>query len=256
MAAICPKCKGVIEKAADGSLDFGHFMGCPVVDEWFAQGGRIPVAIVDLTKEQVLQILLGEGAGLAPLAVEVGEKNQSLTWDYVPGYFDFADVYADAIKESKPGDHFVEVGCYYGRSVAYLATRARDAGKQIKIDAIDSFKHSYFRAKANTFKLFMKHCGFADAVNLIELDQVAAAKLYADASLDFVFLDADHAYEATRAGILAFLPKVKPGGVLAGDDYTQEFPGVVQAVDELLPGKEIKGRSFHFRLPAADASLR
>ena len=240
MAWICQKCKGVIEKAVDGGLDFGHFMGCPVVDEWFAKGGRIPVVIGDPAKE----------------VASSGEEDQSLTWEYIPGYFDFADVYADAVKEAKPGAHFVEVGCYYGRSVAYLATRARDAGKPIRIDAVDSFKHPYFRAKAKTFKLFMKHCGFSDVVNLIELDQLAAAKLYADASLDFVFLDADHTYEAMRAGILAFLPKMKPGGVLAGDDYTLDFPGVVQAVSELLPGKEIKGRSFRFRLPLVDASLR
>jgi len=251
MASICSKCKGVTEKATDGGLDFGHFMDCPVVDEWFEKGGKIPVALRAHGEE--IPNVEGGGEGGEPDAEPpvptIHDEDQSLTWDYIPGYFEFADVYADAVKEAKHGDHFVEVGCYYGRSVAYLATRARDAGKQIKIDAIDNFKHPYFRAQAKTFRLFMKNCGFSGVVKLVELDQIAAAKLYDDASLDFVFLDADHGYVETQAAILAFLPKIKPGGVLAGDDYAPEFPGVVIAVDELLPGREVKGRAFHFRLP-------
>lgn len=46
-----------------------------------------------------------------------------------------------------------------------------------------------------------------------------AAQDFPDASLDFVYLDANHAYEAVRDDIHAWWPKVKPGGMLAGDDY-------------------------------------
>jgi hypothetical protein len=43
-------------------------------------------------------------------------------------------------------------------------------------------------------------------------------------------LDGDHGYEAVRADIDAWLPKMKPGAVLSGDDYL--WPGVKQAVHE------------------------
>lgn len=42
---------------------------------------------------------------------------------------------------------------------------------------------------------------------------------FEDAQLDFVYLDANHSYEAVRADIHAWWPKVKRGGMLAGDDY-------------------------------------
>lgn len=57
-----------------------------------------------------------------------------------------------------------------------------------------------------------------------------------DASLDFVYLDANHAYDAVAADLRAWFPKVRPGGVFAGHDYipddAPEQWGVRRAVDE------------------------
>jgi hypothetical protein len=57
-----------------------------------------------------------------------------------------------------------------------------------------------------------------------------------------VFIDADHTYEAVKADIAAWLPKVKPDGILAGHDY-KHFPsmnfGVIQAVTEAFDKVEI-----------------
>ena len=54
--------------------------------------------------------------------------------------------------------------------------------------------------------------------------------------VDFVFIDAEHTYEGVRDDIIAWSPKVRPGGIIAGHDYTPErFPGVVAAVDEAFP---------------------
>lgn len=59
-----------------------------------------------------------------------------------------------------------------------------------------------------------------------------AARHFADGELDLVYIDADHAYEACKADIAAWWPKVRPGGILAGHDYGQDWPGVQKAVDE------------------------
>jgi hypothetical protein len=66
------------------------------------------------------------------------------------------------------------------------------------------------------------------------MTSLEAAKLYPDNSLDFVLIDASHDYPSVHADILAWLPKVKSGGILAGDDLP--WFGVKRAVDELLPG--------------------
>jgi len=61
---------------------------------------------------------------------------------------------------------------------------------------------------------------------------VDAAAWVANSSLDLVFIDADHGYEAVREDIRVWRPKVRNGGVLAGHDYTLFWPGLVRAVHE------------------------
>lgn len=46
-----------------------------------------------------------------------------------------------------------------------------------------------------------------------------AVRGFDDGSLDFVYLDASHTYEAVRHDLRAWWPKVKQSGILAGDDY-------------------------------------
>lgn len=60
-----------------------------------------------------------------------------------------------------------------------------------------------------------------------------AANGFPNEYADFVFIDADHSYEATKEDCWAWWPKVKPRGLLCGHDYrTDKKFGVIQAVDE------------------------
>ena len=54
-------------------------------------------------------------------------------------------------------------------------------------------------------------------------------------SLDFVFIDAEHTFEAVVSDIRAWLPKVKHGGCIAGHDL--DWDGVKRAVEQELAGK-------------------
>ena len=55
--------------------------------------------------------------------------------------------------------------------------------------------------------------------------------LFDDASLDFVYLDAGHDYISIQEDLQCWYPKVRVGGVFAGHDYSDSFPGVRLAVD-------------------------
>jgi hypothetical protein len=80
-------------------------------------------------------------------------------------------------------------------------------------------------------------CGYGDAISLIIADSLTASRLFRDASVDWVHLDARHDYASVKADIDAWLPKVKHGGWLSGDDYDEnKWPEVVRAVSEVLPG--------------------
>lgn len=51
-------------------------------------------------------------------------------------------------------------------------------------------------------------------------------------SLDFVFIDADHSYEAVKKDIPNWKKTVRKGGIVSGHDYSPRHRGVCQAVDE------------------------
>jgi hypothetical protein len=73
---------------------------------------------------------------------------------------------------------------------------------------------------------------------LLRGDSVKLAEAVKDGDLDFVYIDADHTYEAVKADIAAWWPKVRVGGTLSGHDYVKRtLPngvsfGVIQAVNE------------------------
>ena len=50
--------------------------------------------------------------------------------------------------------------------------------------------------------------------------------------IDYLYVDADHRYEAVFADLEAWVPYVKPGGLVLGDDYGSDmYPGVAMAWD-------------------------
>jgi SAM-dependent methyltransferase len=56
-------------------------------------------------------------------------------------------------------------------------------------------------------------------VHLIQGQSHLSADKFSDASLDFVYIDANHAAVAVARDLEAWYPKVKPGGVFGGHDY-------------------------------------
>lgn len=56
-------------------------------------------------------------------------------------------------------------------------------------------------------------------VEIIKKYSVDAAKYILDGSLDFVYIDANHEYKYVKEDIELWAPKVRKGGIVAGDDY-------------------------------------
>ncbi|MCE9634679.1 MAG: class I SAM-dependent methyltransferase [Planctomycetes bacterium] len=80
--------------------------------------------------------------------------------------------------------------------------------------------------------------GARPGVTILRAPSVEAARQVPDASLDWVYIDGDHAYDAVRADLEAWFPKIKPGGLVSGDDYApktwQDTSPVRRAVDEFV----------------------
>lgn len=173
-------------------------------------------------------------------------------WHDVDGWFTWRSAQEEAVNAFSDG-RFVEVGTYLGRSLCSLAEVVERSGKNIDVIGIDTCRgsgpegvrgkdyHSNAVADgggtfAGTLHKNVLDCGFGDKITLIISDSISAARLFGDASLEWVHLDARHDYASVKADIEAWLPKVKAGGWLSGDDYDQEkWPEVVRAVSETLP---------------------
>lgn len=130
-----------------------------------------------------------------------------------------------------------EVGCFAGATTIKIA-RETDA----IVWAIDHFQGvpgdpvqaGIYRDMERT-EAFFRHrlADFIDVgrVVLLKKPSTEAARWLMDGFgrfLDFVFIDADHSEGAVKDDIRAWLPLVKPGGVLCGHDLP--WPGVERAV--------------------------
>jgi len=158
----------------------------------------------------------------------------------IDGWFNHEAAYDYLISQMPEGGTFVELGAWLGKSSAYLCDKA--TGKQITI--IDTWKGSpnelttthKLATEVDIYQMFKANMG-ERKYKSIKATSKAASKKFADESLDVVFIDLTHTYEAVKEDIALWLPKVKKGGYLAGDDYHENWQGVIQAVDELLPNR-------------------
>jgi hypothetical protein len=78
---------------------------------------------------------------------------------------------------------------------------------------------------------------YGDRAVILRQFSTEAADEFADECLDMAYIDGDHCYNSCKADIAAWWPKVRPGGILAGHDYTPGNPdivGVIPAVQEFV----------------------
>lgn len=162
-----------------------------------------------------------------------------------------ADLRARALHEwlkDMPNPVGAEIGVFAGELSCRLLARP-----DLTLYLVDSWttEHDEAYAKSGDFhaglnqmqqdrvyQMTQAMVGFAgERAKILRQDSREAAKAIPNASLDFVFIDADHSYEGCKADIEAWLPKIKPGGFISGHDYENtSFPkfGVKRAVDEMF----------------------
>lgn len=194
------------------------------------------------------------------------------SWQGIHGWFDYSDFYKELAVKIPDGGTFVEVGCWMGKSIAFMADALKKIKKVVALHVVDTFKGSpenqvhadllevhggtvehVFRANMEALgitlvdwgteiKTMPALIGDSQVIMVHKEFSVPASEHFENASLDAVFIDGDHSEKAVSADITAYFHKVKPGGILCGHDIDE--PGVAAAVSGLIKGFRVQGRCW------------
>jgi predicted O-methyltransferase YrrM len=146
----------------------------------------------------------------------------------------------------------VEVGVFEGLFSEHILKYCR-VRKLYSIDPWLEFSNSEYTDRANAaqkvqdnrYEAVCRRLGqFAQRSEVLRKTSVEGAKQFADKSLDFIYIDANHSYQGCLEDLSVWWPKLKSGGVIAGDDFVDSSIsgtqyGVKSAVSEFFGEKNI-----------------
>lgn len=164
------------------------------------------------------------------------------------------DLYKEVAHTFPKNSRIVEVGAWLGKSTSFMAVEMLAAKNTLDFYVVDhwlgSSEHQHLPETATVYESFIKNMEpVQELLTVIKKPSIEAAKDFEDSSLDFVFIDAEHTYDALISDITAWLPKLKPGGTLAGDDWDNDnFVDVSKAVTNLLKNVELRGRVWVYKI--------
>ena len=135
----------------------------------------------------------------------------------------------------RPGMRVLEIGTWKGLSTSVIARVLKESGGAVycidtwggNVGVGGAHKQVLVNDVFAVFRGNMKLLGLWDVVRPIYMDSTLAAEVLRDGFFDVIFIDADHRYEFVKGDVSRFLPKLKPGGIICGDDceaYYRDLP--------------------------------
>jgi predicted O-methyltransferase YrrM len=149
-----------------------------------------------------------------------------------------------------PADQcIVELGSYRGKSSCFLA-RGALAGNRPLVHCVDLWSlggqwetdvarragpplHQDHPEHYEAFKSTLRRFGLTDVIIEVHGNTTEVGASWGGPPVGLLFVDADHRCESTKADLDAWTPHMAPGGwVVCHDYWNDDYPGVMQAVDE------------------------
>ena len=131
----------------------------------------------------------------------------------------------------------VEFGTFTGRTTYNLALNTAgkiytvDIGKDVDAGSnIAGIRYPAYRPG----ELFVDDPEVKDRIVLIIGDSRTVDLSHLNGTVGMVIVDGGHSYEVAKADTRKALALIRPGGIIAWDDYGEDWPGVKSAVDELI----------------------
>jgi len=152
----------------------------------------------------------------------------------------------EAVKLARLASHvpangaILEVGSGIGGSLAAMAVGSDPSVRLISVDHFGPYTEitagspKGITVTEGDEKIFWETAqvlGYRERVRQIKKLSCDGAADIENESCDLVFIDANHSYETTLDDLQRYWPKVRPGGILIGHDFSTRFPGVIRAVE-------------------------
>ena len=118
----------------------------------------------------------------------------------------------------------------------YMVDTWRHIPEYIDLNGRDDTYH--YECMIQTAKSIKDH---QHRAHMIRMDSVKCSELFPDEYFDFIYIDADHSYEAVQKDLQVWWPKIKKGGLFTGDDYIPE-DGDIWLIDNNDGTKEYAGK--------------
>ncbi len=166
------------------------------------------------------------------------------------GWGSTAPIFEELLTTERPR-LIIEVGTWKGASAIHMAALCDQLGLDARIVCVDTWLGAYemwsdtcdperygslrrrwgYPTVYEQFLANVVHTGHADRILALPQTSQIAARLFWHAGIraDLIYIDASHDEADVAADICAFVPLVRPGGVLFGDDF-DAWPSVQRAV--------------------------
>lgn len=172
----------------------------------------------------------------------------------VPGWFD--DTMAatlDRLFEEHDISQAIEVGAYLGRSTVFFMSRMVET---ISIDpfvmwpdgskngdAVRDGGEDFYDKFLGNIKEQRAHGPNLSSHRTLRTTSALAWENNPELKADIIFIDAQHDYESVKEDLQMWGSRAKK--IICGDDYDENWPGVMQAVDEVFPNRIVEGRLWY-----------
>ncbi|KAB7615584.1 class I SAM-dependent methyltransferase [Amylibacter sp. SFDW26] len=132
----------------------------------------------------------------------------------------------NVVDELTDGTNF---GIELGVASGVFSKRMMDSGKFRQFYGVDVYADTH---DTEEYKKALKHIGIRRNYKLLRMTFDDAIDLFKDDFFDFIYVDGyAHTGEEGGTTLIKWYQKLKPGGIMAGDDYHDDWPLVKWAVN-------------------------
>jgi len=130
------------------------------------------------------------------------------------------------------------VGIELGVAGGSFSTRIIETGKFTKVFGVDTYDDYYHHI--DEYREAVDRVGLLSNYSLLRMTFEEALELFPDHFFDFIYVDGfAHTGQEGGQTLADWFPKLKVGGIMAGDDYHSDWPLVQWAVNDFVTAIDV-----------------